>query len=576
VKSFLAAFVGTLAAVLIIVLITGGYAACVSGKKAKIEDNSYLIVEMFEPILEYDPPGGIMSQIGGGEVETLQRILDNLKKAAADDRIEGVILKVGMGSSVGFGAAEEIRGAIKRLRETGKPVYGYAESFERNEYLLLAACDEILAPPTAYINFMGIGGASMHVKKALDKLGIRPNVHKIKDYKSAAELVTREHMSAPARENTEWLLDEVWAAFMQAMREDRDMGEDKIVELMEHALFTTQEALDGGLVDRIAYWDELETELKGEDEEELPTVSQSRYAQVEPSKLGFEGDKTIAVIHAQGSIFGRESGVNPLLGLTMGHETIVEEFRRAREDEDVAAIVFRIDSGGGDALGSDLMGHEVELTNSVKPVVASMVNVAASGGYHIAYRASKIVADPMTITGSIGSISGKFNVAGLYDKLGITYDHIARGPNALMNSDLRDFTPEERARFEQNHWDGFNDWLRDVAEHRGMTFEEAEKLAHGRVWSGKQAVENGLIDETGDLEHAILVAKRLAEIPDDEEVTVAHFPKKKGLLESILGGDRQATTAARWVVYRFIQEDVAETWSLLRRNPELAAELLGP
>ena len=545
-----------------------------AGKQPAIEDRSWLIVEMYGDLLEYDPPGGIMSQLVDSDVETLQRILDNLEKAAVDDRIEGVIFKVAAGNSVGTAMLQEIRGAIRRVQDTDKKVLVWAESFDRQDYLLLAACDEVLVPPTAYIGFTGFSSETLHVKRAFDKLGIKPNIHTIKDYKSAAETIIREDMSEPAREMRGWIMDEMWETLLETLAADRGFDEEKIVELMQHAYFTADEALDSGLIDRIAYWDELETELKGADEDALRSVSQGRYAEVLRSKLDLDGDKKIAVIHAQGTIIGRRNDVNPLLGLTMGHESIIAEFRRARLDEDVAAIVFRVDSRGGDALASDLMGHEVEITVGVKPVVVSMVNVAASGGYHISYRASKIVADSMTITGSIGSISGKFNMKGFYEKLGITFDHVERGPMATIESDLRDFTPEERARFEENHWNGFNDWLRDVAEHRDMSFEDAEKLAHGRVWTGRQAVANGLVDEIGDLKHAIELAGQLAGIPADEQVTVEHFPKQKGLLESLMSGDSAAATAAHWIVYRMIREDVAETLDFVVQHPDLAMQAI--
>ena len=543
-----------------------------AGKQPAIEDRSWLIVEMYGDLLEYDPPGGIMSQLVDSDVETLQRILDNLEKAAVDDRIEGVIFKVAAGNSVGTAMLQEIRGAIRRVQDTDKKVLVWAESFDRQDYLLLAACDEVLVPPTAYIGFTGFSSETLHVKRAFDKLGIKPNIHKIKDYKSAAETVIREDMSEPAREMRGWIMDEMWETLLETLAADRGFDEEKIVELMQHAYFTADEALDSGLIDRIAYWDELETELKDADEDALRSVSQGRYAEVLRSKLDLDGDKKIAVIHAQGTIIGRRNDVNPLLGLTMGHESIIAEFRRARLDEDVAAIVFRVNSRGGDALGSDLMGHEVEITVGVKPVVVSMVDVAASGGYHISYRASKIVADPMTITGSIGSISGKINMKDFYNKLGITFDHVERGPMATIESDLQDFTPEERARFEENHWNGFNDWLRDVAEHRDMSFEDAEKLAHGRVWTGRQAVANGLVDEIGDLKHAIELAGQLAGIPADEQVTVEHFPKQKGLLESLMSGDSAAATAAHWIVYRTIREDVAETLDFVVQHPDLAVQ----
>ncbi len=568
-KTYFQSLAGTLTAILLLVLVVAVVAAVASNKQTEIEDGSYLVVELHGDLLEYDPPGGPMSMLTGGETETLQRILDNLAKAQVDERVAGVVLKVSWSSAAGFAKTEEIRAAVHRLRASGKKVYAWAESFEAQEVPLLAACDEVFTPPTAYIQFAGFASGSTHIKQALDKLGIRADLHKIKDYKSAAEMMIREDLSEPARENREWMMEEVWTGFAGVLSQDRGLSEEQIVALMEHAVFTAEEAKEGGLVDRLLYWDEVEALLKAEGEEKLATVSQARYAEEPPEDFGLEGDKTIAVVHAQGMITGRENGVSPLFGITMGHESIVAELRRAREDEDVAAVVFRVDSQGGEALASDLMGHEVEITAAVKPVVVSMVDVAASGGYHISYRASRILADPTTVTGSIGSISGKFNLAGLYDKLGFTHDVVTKGPMAEIDSDRRDFTPEERVRFEANHWDGFNHWLRDVAEHRGMSFEEAELLAHGRVWTGRQAVDNGLVDELGDFARAVEVAKQLAGISADTAVTVAHYPEKKSLLASVLGGDTAA--AARWAVWRLVREDVVETWQRLQREPGLVA-----
>jgi len=252
----------------------------------------------------------------------------------------------------------------------------------------------------------------------------------------------------------------------------------------------------------------------------------------------------------------------------MGHETVSAELKRARMDKNISAVVFRIDSHGGEGLASDLISQEVAATAAVKPVVVSMIDVAASGGYMIAYRASKLVADPMTVTGSIGSISAKFNMSGLYDKLGITFDDYEKGPNGLMWSDHRDFTDEERARFEQSHWDGFNIWFRDVSKCRGIPVEELEKLAMGRVWTGRQAKQNRLIDEVGGLDTAIALAKELAKIPADEKVTLLDYPKKKGLLESITSGGA-GTAAVRWMVYRFIRTDLAQSLGLLATQEAL-------
>ncbi|MCK4303128.1 MAG: signal peptide peptidase SppA [Candidatus Eisenbacteria sp.] len=564
-KSFVRSFLASLLAFLFLIIIVAGAVALKSGGKPKIKDHSHLVVDIYGDILEYDPPSGVIAQVMGGDAETLQRILTNLEKACVDDRIDGVIVKLSSTNNAGRAKLQEIRGAIRKVQKAGKKVYGFSDAINRRTYFLAAACDSIFMPPTAYISFVGYAAVSAHVKGSLEKLGIKSNLHQIKDYKSAAEMIVRKDMSKAARENVNWMLDEYWDMFTQAIGQDRGLEEEDVVKLMEHALFTAQEAKEAGLIDRILYWDEFESMLKDEDDDELRTVSQRRYAKVEPKKLGLKGKKTIAVVHAQGLIGGRKSGVNPLFGMTMGHETVVSDLRSTRFDDDIAAVILRVDSGGGEALGSDMIGHEVEVTTGVKPVVASMVDMAASGGYHIAYRADKIVANPMTLTGSVGSISMKFNTKGFMNKLGITRDVETKGPMALLWSSMRDFTDEEKERFEQNHWDGFNDWLRDVADHRGMTFDDAEKLAHGRVWTGRQAKANGLVDELGGLDRAIEVAKELAGIPADEDVTVAHYPKKRGIVESIMEGGGLAA-AAQWVIYRFIHDDLIETWNIFARD----------
>jgi protease-4 len=565
-KSFLKYFFAGLFSLVVFFAVVVFVAKAYMEDKPEIKDHSFLVIDIYGEILEYPPPSGVMGGMMGGSPETLHRILTNLDKACVDDRIDGVIVKVSASNSAGRAKLEEMRHAIKKVRKAGKPVYAFGDYLDRDAIFLASACDSLFAPPSAYVVFTGMAGGTMHVKRMLDKLGINPNIHKIKDYKSAAEMVTREDMSAEAREMRTWMLDEFWDLQMTAISQDRGISMESMEQLMERALFLAEEARDAGLIDRLLYWQELEEMLKGEDDEELRTVCQCDYDKIKPEKLGLKGKKKIAVVHAQGMIGGRSSRVDPIFGVMMGHESVSANLRAARKDDDVAAVVFRIDSGGGESLASDLMAHEVELLAGVKPVVVSMVDVAASGGYYIAYTASKIVADPQTVTGSIGSISGKFNMTGLYDKLGITHDYVTKGPMAMFYSDLRDFTDEERERHQKNHWDGFNMWLRDVAEHRGMTFEEAEVLAHGRVWSGRQAKANGLIDEVGGLDTAIELAKELAEIPADEKVTLVHYPKKDtGLLSSILGGG--FSQSVQWAVYKYIHQDMLGTMRDLSSGP---------
>ena len=565
-KAFFRTFFATLLALVVLVALVIGVVAIKSGQKPKIKDHSYLVIDIYGEVLEYNPPGGIMAEVLGGGPETLHRILGNLEKAAVDDRIDGVIMKLSASNTMGTAMRGEVRDAVKKVRDTGKKVYAFTDYMDSRTYLVAAACDSIYMPPNSYFNFTGFRVASSHFKGTLEKLGIKPNLHRIKDYKSAAELVTRSDMSPEAREMYGWMLDEGWDRYIACLEEDRGLTEEQIVEIMDYALLRPVEAVERGLVDRLLYWDELEGMLKWEDDEKLRTVSMCRYKDEDPKDLGLKGDKKIAVVHAQGMIGGRKSKVDPMFGMLMGHECVSADLRKAIDDEDVAAIVFRVNSGGGESLASDLIGHQVHVATRTKPVVVSMVNVAASGGYMISYRADKIVANHMTVTGSIGSISMKFNMKGLYDKFGMTHDAVTKGPKALFWSDSRDFTPEERARFEENHWQDFNAWLADVAVFRGMTFEEAEKLAHGRIFSGRQAKDNGLIDEVGGLDRAIELAKELAEIPADEKVTVVHYPEEKDIIDMLLSGGDMVTVATRWVLYRFIREDLAQTVQMLEEG----------
>jgi protease-4 len=559
-------FFATILAVVVVVLVVGGMVASKSDTKKKVLNHSYLVIDVYGDIAEYDAPAGVMGELMGGKPETLQRILGNLEKASVDKKIDGVIFKISSTNSAGLAMLEEMRAAIKKVRAAGKKVYAYTDSMDRSAFYLASACDSIYAPPPAYITFLGMSSGSQHLKGTLDKLGIKPNLSQIKEYKSAAEMITRADMSPAARENKEWLINEYWDMTTKALMEDRHLTEEKIVDLMNFAIFTAPEAKTARLVDRVVYWNDLENALKGT-EKELRTVSQTTYAAVKPEKLGLAGSKKIAVVHADGMIGGRKSRVDPMLGVMIGHESVIGELRRAQKDKNVAAIVFRVDSRGGEGLASDLIGHEIAVISKDKPVVTSMVDVAASGGYYIAYEASKIVADPMTITGSIGSISMKVNMRGLYNKLGITDDFVEKGPNALLYSDYSDFTPAQWKRFEESHWAGFDMWLRDVAAHRKMTYEQVSKLAMGRVWTGRQAKANGLIDEVGGLDKAIEVARDLAKIPADQKVAVVHYPKKKGLLQMLLGGEGGGmTAAANWVVYRYIHDDVAQTWKMLNDN----------
>ncbi len=556
-RVFLLSLAGAVLALLLVFGLGFGLLAWKMDTKSKIEDHSWLHLDLYGSLPEYDPPSGIAGALTGGGQQTLQSVLTNLEMAIGDDRIDGVVLQLSASNDAGPGKLEEIRRGVARVRESGKPVLAFADNIDLKVLYTAAACDSFFCPPPAYVTILGLDAGLMHVKRALDKMGIKPHVSAIKDYKSAAQIVTRDDLTPEARANREWMLDENLDLFGEAIEVGRGIDATGLHAIMELGELLPTEALEMKIVDGIMYWDELADRFRPKEDELPRIVSGARYAQEDPADFDLGGDRKIAVIHAQGNIGGRTNGINPLLGVMMGHETINAELERALRDDDVVAIVMRIDSGGGESLAADLMGHMVHQVGRVKPVVVSMVDVAASGGYSMAYRANWIVAGNLTVTGSIGSITAKFDMSGLQDKIGLNFSHVTRGPNALLMSSDRGFTEEEFQHFHERHRASFDVWVKGIAEHREMSVDQVELLGQGRVWTGRQAVTNGLTDEVGGLWEAVAAARRLAEISEDTDTALWHLPEKQDLLASLVQGDSEALAlAGRWLIFRSVREDL--------------------
>lgn len=564
-KSFFQIMLAILASFLILVLLFSIIIAVSSSDTPSIKDNSYLVINIEGALPEYAQPIDLQAKIMGQSPESLNRILSNLKKARVDERIDGIIFRI-HSDGMGYAMMEEIRAAIDSCQTAGKMVYAYATSMTRSSMYLASACDSIFMPPTAYFTFHGFASEKLYFKNALKKIGIKVNLHKIKEYKTAAEMIQEEKMTDESREMSEWILDEVWDNYMKQVSADRKLSESELIKIMEQGSMLVEDAHAAKLIDGVRYWDEFIEPLKQEDDKKLRQVSQSSYAAIDPDDLDLTGDKKIAVIHAQGLIAGRRSGVNPLLGQLMGYESVTADLRAALEDEDVVAVVFRVNSGGGDHLTSDLIGHEVGKLAQEKPVVISMVDVAASGGYSISYRGTTLMANQNTVTGSIGSISMSFNFKEFYHKIGITKDYVTKGPNALMSSDYVDLNNDQWKNHTEKHWQSYNNWITQIAQFRKMPVEEIDKIARGRVWTGEQAQTNGLIDKIGGLEQAVQVAKELAEIPATDKVTLDHYPRSKSLVEMFLSGSNTRAELINGLVYHYFQEEIPNTLQLLEQS----------
>ena len=542
-RSFLRLVAAVAVAFLALALLALGIVYLKWGRGPDIEKNSILVQSLSGPMPEY-PHGGFTSGLFAPSAPTLHGVLGNLAKATVDDRVTGVLLVL-QSSASGLAALEELRGAIAQVREAGKPVWAWSAQVGMRDLYLASACDSFFVQPGAYIEAPGMYSERFYVAEMLGKLGIEPNITRIESYKSAAELVLRTEMSPEAREMVGWILDDLYPRILAETSEGFDVPVSVLERAMAQVTLQAEELADLGLAHGLRYWDEMKEALprpKGKDDPRL--LQGGDYAEIDPADVGLEGKKTIAVVHAQGMIAGAKSGRDPFLGTIMGWHSVNQDLQRALDDEDVAAVVFRIDSSGGEALTSERIARMVEVVDAEKPVVVSMADVAASGGYHIAYVARHLVADANTITGSIGSITGKMNMRGLYNRLGITKDGLGRGPHPDFYSDYRNWTAEEMDIVREDHWESYDRWIADIAEHRDMTVAEIDSLARGRVWTGRQALDHGLIDAVGDLEAAVAEAKKQAGIEADEKVTLVHYPQPSGLLAQLLGTELSAAPQA--------------------------------
>ena len=529
-------------------------AAIGSSKKTVIPAHSTLHLVLPATLAEYPPT---RARPFGEKILTLHDLRQGLRKAAVDKRIERVVIQMGI-TDAGWASLDELRKEIAATRKAGKPVYAYCEWLTFKDEYLAAACDSIWLPPDAYIAVTGINAEREFHKGLLDKLGIQMRVHKIEKYKAAGETDIRTSMSPEARENAQWILDETVKYVVPAIVADRKKDQAWWDGVLARPVMRAHEAVERGLADRTLYWNDLRDRWGDDQTNEASNriVTGSKYADVRAAEVGLRGKLKIAVIHAQGAIAGAKSGDNPLLGgVTMGHENVVRDLRKVGDDKSIDAVVFRIDSPGGETFASDVIRQQVERLSAKKKVVVSMGDVAGSGGYMIAYCAPTIMANRLTRTGSIGSIFQFPNVKGFTDKIGVAHDRVTYGPNATLPSVFVPWTPQQESLIVRTHWAGYNEWVADVARHRHMTFEQVDGLGRGRVWTGAQAAANGLIDTVGTLDDAIALAAQKAGAKAGDSVSEVHFPKTQSFLEALQAGDFQV---ARQILAATLFRDAIE------------------
>jgi len=536
---------------LVVVVAAAIIVSAFRGDRPSIRDNSVLALKISGPMPDYVPDDPFR-RLFGGQPQSLSSLLAQFRKAKVDKRITAVMLDIDM-SDAGWAKSEEIRGAIADFRTSGKPVYAYMETSLNKDYYIATACDKIFVPPPGELFTIGLAADVMFFRGSLDKLGIYPDMYQIGKYKSAGDTFTQKEMTPAHREFINALLDDLYGRYIDGIAKARSKSPDDVKTLIDNAPYSAKQAKEAGLIDGALYRDEVEKELKKrlgyKDSDDLHVASASDYRQISQESLGLNKGERIAVVYAAGDITSGKSTFGGSGEETIGSDSLVKTINEARDDKTIKAIVLRIDSPGGSGLASDIIWRAIELAKEKKPVVVSMSDVAASGGYYIACNANKIIAEPSTITGSIGVVGGKPVVKGFYDWIGVTNEYVLRGKNAGMFRETEKFSDTERQKFVEFIGATYDDFITKVAKGRSKEKTYIDSIGQGRVWTGRQGKENGLVDEYGGLDKAIEVAKQLAKLPADKGIQRVLMPTPPGFFEELLnsggGGEDGASAQAK-------------------------------
>jgi protease-4 len=477
---------------------------------------------------------------------TLFEITDAIRRAAGDDHVRGLALHIG-DVQWGWARVAEFRQALAEFRRSGKPIYASFSGGGEQAYLIASSADHLSMPPTANLGLDGLSISAMFLKGTYDKLGIRPNFAHVGTFKSAVEQYTREDLSPDARVALEALLDDSFGLLVDSLAVARDLPRDSLARLIDRGPYSAEDALAAGLVDTLVHEMDLDSlAARAVSRKPVEPLSLTKYL-TDPG-LDDPTATVFAIISAEGTIAPGKDRDQPFGGRMLGGESLRDALLEAGRESDVKAVILRIDSPGGSGQASDDVWREVRRLRLKKPVIVSMSNLAASGGYYIACGADVIVADPATITGSIGVFGGKLNVLGLYHKLGLTIETVSRGRNANMLSQFEDFSPEEAAKFQEQMDSFYRTFLARVSEGRGMTPAAVDSIAQGRVWTGLAARRLGLVDTLGGLSTAVAIARRHAKVAEGTPVRLEPFPSPRRAFwhqafDSFLEDDEDARSA---------------------------------
>jgi len=534
-KKFLARTLMLIGAWVVVMAIVGAIATLMS--QESLPARIVLEIDFEREFAEYIPTDPLASVLMEQTV-SVRDIVDALHQAVTDERVLALVARTGT-PRMGLAEIQEVRDAVMAFRESGKPAVAYAETFGEfgpgnGAYYLAAAFDRIYLQPSGDIGLTGLMAESAFVSGTLEKLGLSPRMDHRYEYKSALNMFTEKKYTQPHREATLQIIESQFGQIVQGIAAGRGLEVDAVRDLVDRGPFLGKQALAENLVDGLAYRDEVQAVIDDDLGEEAERVSLFTYLR-QMGRPHSEGE-AIALIYGVGGVHrGKSEYSAALSGPTMGSDSVSAAFRSAVQDDTVKAILFRVDSPGGSYVASDTIWREtVRAKEAGKPVIVSMGNVAGSGGYFVAAAADKIVAQPGTITGSIGVVGGKMLTAELMEKIGISSDEVHTSTNATMWSSSLDYTPQQWHRITTWLDHVYADFTQKVAQGRDLTQEQVHAVAKGRIWTGEDAKDIGLVDELGGFPVALRLAKQAAGIAEDAPVQVKLFPEQKTLVDTVL------------------------------------------
>ena len=563
---------------IIAVVVGGGFGMMwysVSQLNSVVEIDGGVLVWRVSGSFPEERDNSFFGQMQGAEEMTLSEVVFGLHRAADDDRITGLVLDFrSLGSD--WAKIEEIRQAVAEFKTFKKPVYAYFDGASTRDYALAVMADKVYMSPEANLMVLGVTAELDFMKDVLDKLGMEADFIHVGKFKSAPERMTRTEATEANREMITAIVEDRYGKLLDMLATSRKVSHEKAESWINRGMFDSQTALAEGLIDDTLYFDEIFDQHFPDDE----TTFLADYILDRPDLS--DSQHTIGIVFATGVIMPGESRFDNFQGKIAGSTTIVDELESVAEDDDVELVILRVDSPGGSALASDLIWKAIVDLKKEKPVIVSMSGMAASGGYYISCLADSIFADPGTLTGSIGVYAGKMSRSAMYEKIGVNREFITRGDNALLFSDEGGFSASQRILF-QGQLDGFYErFLTKVAEGRNMTRDQAHSVAQGRVWTGNQGLEAGLVDDLGGLRRAINSAKWTLGLQSSDTVSVVTFGEELSAIERMLlrsfrqGGmlGRLGAGLSHIDPYASTYPGIPQLLDTLRRNGMLSAAVL--